>query len=247
METPHADVRSLEERAFNAWPALSTQLVDGWVLRFSAGYTKRANSVNALQPARPVSEIIDLARPLFARADLPLVVRLSPLAGPSADTVLAADGFRHLDETLVMTAPLDGSAGMDRSVLITPAPLKDWSDGFAAANAVPALHRATHDTMLASIRFPAAFATLVENGQAIAWGLAVLERGMVGLFDIVTAPAARRRGAGRRLVVSLLTWGHEMGATGAYLQVVATNHVALALYRDLGFSEAYRYHYRVSP
>lgn len=247
MNEAQAEIRSLEERAFNAWPALSTILVDGWVLRFSAGYTKRANSVNALRPTRPLADIVGIARPLFARSDLPLVIRLSPLAGSGADAELAAAGFRHLDETLVMAASLKERFSLDDSVRISPTPRHDWSEGFAMANAVPARHRTTHDAMLASIRFPAAFATLVENGRSIAWGLAVMERSMVGLFDIVTAPEARRKGAGRRLVTSLLAWGAENGATGAYLQVVAANAAAIPLYRDLGFTEAYRYHYRVAP
>ena len=47
---PAALVRALEERAFNAWPAHQTVFHRGWVLRLSGGYTKRANSVNALVP-----------------------------------------------------------------------------------------------------------------------------------------------------------------------------------------------------
>jgi len=41
-------VRRLEELAFAGWPALESRDVAGWRLRFSGGYTKRANSINAL-------------------------------------------------------------------------------------------------------------------------------------------------------------------------------------------------------
>src|SRR5258707_1036088 len=41
-------VRRLEELAFRGWPALETQDRAGWRLRFAGGYTKRANSINAL-------------------------------------------------------------------------------------------------------------------------------------------------------------------------------------------------------
>ena len=34
------------------------------------------------------------------------------------------------------------------------------------------------------------------------------------------------------------------GARVAWLQVEASNEVAVALYRSIGFVEAYRYHYR---
>lgn len=246
---PLAEVRGLEERAFNAWPALQTVLAGGWLLRFADGYTKRANSLNALAPHLRLDEIIDVAAPLYARAGLPLVVRLSPLAGPEADACLEARGFSRRDETIVMTAPCPpGTWTIDAAARLGSAPDATWSEGFAAANAVPPAHRHTHDRMLAAIRMPAAFASLDgEGGRPIAWGLGVAERGRIGLFDIVTDPAARRQGAGRRLVTSLLAWGQAQGATGAYLQVVATNAPAIALYEWLGFRECYRYHYRIAP
>ena len=43
-----ATVRRLEELAFRGWPALETRDRAGWRLRFAGGYTKRANSINAL-------------------------------------------------------------------------------------------------------------------------------------------------------------------------------------------------------
>ena len=242
-------VRGLEERAFNAWMPLETMLVDGWVFRFADGYTKRANSVNAWNPRMGARAAADMARPIYAARRLPLIFRLSPLAPRSADSELADDGFRDLDETEVMTAPLSAlqTGPVDPNFTISKAPDAIWSEGFAAANRVPDRHRKTHDAMLARVRNPVAFASLQINGRPLAYGLAVAERGYVGLFDIVTAPEARRQGAGRRLVLGLLDWGRRQGATQAYLQVVATNAPAIALYRDLNFSSVYRYHYRVSP
>lgn len=240
-------IRGLEERAFNAWPALSTVLASGWVLRFAAGYTKRANSLNALAPECSLVEILPFAEGLYAAAGLPMTVRLSPLADADADGYLAARGFRRLDETIVMTAPLAAGLAVDSASKIAATPTPQWSTAIAMANAVPGPRQAIHDAMLAAIRSPAAFASITEHGEAAAWGIAVAERGMVGLFDIVTDPSRRRQGIGRRLVTSLLAFGAAQGAKSAYLQVVATNLSAIALYRDLGFGEAYRYHYRQLP
>lgn len=238
-------IRALEERAFNAWPALQTVFCDGWVFRVSGGYTKRANSANALAPTGAFRTVLRDAERFYAGQGQPTIFRLSPLAGPEPDEVLGGLGFRVIDETMVMVADLGADAAADRAVTIARTPDEAWRHGFAEANAVAADKRGIHDQMLAAIRLPAAFATLSEDGQALAYGLAVAERGMVGLFDIVTMPAARRRGAGRRLVASLLAWGRSKGATRAYLQVVAANTPAVALYEKFGFGEAYRYHYRV--
>ena len=243
----HALIRSLEERAFNAWPALQTVFCDGWVFRLSGGYTKRANSANALAPTGAFPVVLRAAEAFYAAQALPTIFRLSPLAGAEPDAVLDAAGFRAIDETRVMVADLAADAALDPDVTIARMPDEAWRHGFAEANAVAPEKRGTHDQVLAAIKLPAAFATLSENGKVLAYGLAVAERGMIGLFDIVTRPAARRRGAGRRLVASLLAWGRSEGATQAYLQVVATNAPAIALYEGFGFREAYRYHYRVRP
>src|SRR5437660_1357047 len=42
-------VRTVEERAANAWPAETVQAVDGWRLRYADGVTRRANSVMATE------------------------------------------------------------------------------------------------------------------------------------------------------------------------------------------------------
>jgi N-acetylglutamate synthase len=240
-------IRSLEERAFNAWPALQNVFCDGWVFRVSGGYTKRANSANALAPTGSFPAVLRAAEAFYAAQHLPTIFRLSPLAGPEPDSVLDGKGFRAIDETIVMVADLDADATAVAGVAIAAIPDAAWRQGFADANAVAPAKRGVHDRMLAAITLPAAFATLSEDGQPLAYGLAVVERGMVGLFDIVTVPAARRRGAGRRLVASLVAWGWSKGAAAAYLQVVATNAPAIALYEKFGFREAYRYHYRVRP
>ena len=246
-------VRGLEERAFNAWPALQTVVMDGWVLRFAHGYTKRANSVNAWHPSVDAGHVAMTAAPLYTVQGLQLVFRLSPLAGSGAEADLAARGFTRADETIVMTTQLGanarnvsaGSIGTD--VTIAAHPTSEWLAGFADANSVPVQHHTTLSAMLAGLRLPAAFATLTLNGAPVGYGMAVVERGMVGLFDIVTDAAARRKGVGLRVVNALLAWGQAQGATQAYLQVVADNTPALRLYCALGFTEAYRYHYRIAP
>lgn len=241
-------LRALEERAFNAWPAHQTVLHQGWVFRLSGGYTKRANSVNALEPGAPFSGVREAAETLYARHGLPAVFRLSPLAPPDADDELAAAGYAHFDPSLVLHRPLapGGLALPDGNTLVSAAPSDAWLDGFAAANGVAAHHRRLHRSMLESIAHPAAYALQHDDqGRAVGFGLAVLERGAVGLFDLAVASTHRGGGRGRALVQALLHWAVQAGATSAYLQVRAQNAVALRLYEGMGFRVAYGYHYRV--
>lgn len=238
-------VRAIEERAFNAWPAFHSLLADGWLFRFAAGATKRANSVNAVAPGGHFEDTLRFAETLFAAAGLPPIFRLSPLAGNAPDRLLAERGYRRIDPCLVMTGPTATVA--DPAVDISEVLDDAWLAGFAEANRIPPQALGIHRRILDSIVLPKAFAVLRESGQDVAFGVAVAERGMVGLFDIATLPEARRRGFGRRLVQSLLAWGHRHGAGEAYLQVVAANDAAASLYRQLGFQDCYGYHYRVGP
>ena len=237
-------IRAFEERSFNAWPALETIAVGGWIFRLSGGFTKRANSVNATRFAASFDGVRQQAEELYARHNLPAIFRLSPLAAPDADRELEAAGYAVFDPSFVLVAPLSES-GVDGDVEIEPVPSRNWLDGYAAANDVGPAKRPIHDRMVSSIAMPAAFATLRADGRAIGFGLAVCERGAVGLFDIVIAPPERGGGKGRALTGALLRWGRRNGADSAYLQVRQQNEIARKLYAGLGFREAYRYHYRV--
>jgi ribosomal protein S18 acetylase RimI-like enzyme len=81
----------------------------------------------------------------------------------------------------------------------------------------------------------------------VATGLAILEDGAVGLFDIVTHAGHRRQGLARDIVAGLLARACERGARHAYLQVDRDNTPARRLYAQFGFTERYLYAYRGRP
>jgi ribosomal protein S18 acetylase RimI-like enzyme len=240
-------VEALEKRLFNAWPALETLCLDGWLLRFARGYSKRANAASPAAPGASLdAEAIHYAAQLYRDQKINPVFRLTPLAAPDADTALSDAGFELFDESLCLTAPLAlGLGRADRRVVIAPRVTQAWVEAAAASYGGDKADHSALGEIVARIRPRAAFATLVEDGAELAWGLAVVERGYVGLFDIVVAAQARGRGLGRALVTTLMGWGHGEGAHSAYLQVRESNTVALSLYAALGFSESYRYTHRV--
>jgi ribosomal protein S18 acetylase RimI-like enzyme len=251
------DVLALEERGFNAWPAPRNVYFGGWVFRLGGGYTKRANSANSLggrqemraesinawTPARDFAEVMAEAERFYATNGQPTIFRLTPLAGPDVDPLLAAAGYEALDPSTVMTAPLD-AACPDPRVELEPRPTPAWLNGIAAAQGVAPSHRLIHDRIVQAIALPTVVATARIGGNAAGFGLAVLDRGAVGLFDIVVRPEFRGVGLGRALTCALMALGRAEGAKAAYLQVFDANLVARGLYERLGFRAAYAYHYR---
>ncbi|MNI69139.1 ribosomal-protein-alanine N-acetyltransferase [compost metagenome] len=99
--------------------------------------------------------------------------------------------------------------------------------------------------ILSNIKTKKGFISLYDEGKVVACGLGVIERAYIGLYDIVTDIKYRNRGFGEQLLLNLLTWGRENGAKYSYLAVVMNNKPALKLYSKLGYTEAYKYWYRV--
>ncbi len=244
----------LEEASLNAWPALQQHLLEGWLLRFAGGYSKRANSVNALYGTpttdRAIEARISLCEAHYARQGLPAIFRITPFVQPDdLDGRLVARGYRRIDTTHVQTLDLsrrDGvpaDAARQGATRLVALSLDEWLTQVAAFSGKPSplLQRAILNAILPDH----ILGCLQHNGRVVACGLAVAEPPYVGLFSLITAPALRRRGYGRALVGALASWGRQRDATHAYLQVQESNPVAMNLYDKLGFQEAYAYWYRV--
>ena len=229
-------------------------MLDGWVLRFTRGFTKRANSVTPLYPpAQPPAEKIRYCENLYAREGLRTVFRMTTVSEENGlDDLLAARGYECIDPTQVLHRSL-ATGEFDVAGAFSVVPVASFLATYAnvqerphidarSARSASELHRA----ILRAIRSETVFGSIIEDGEPAACGMAVVEREVVGLFDIVVHPECRRRGHGRALVESLLKHAAEKGARTAYLQVLNDNIAAQTLYMALGFEPLYEYRYRVS-
>jgi ribosomal protein S18 acetylase RimI-like enzyme len=243
------NARHIEEAALNAWPALQTLIYDGWLLRFANGYTKRANSATPLYPgSRSLEEKIAYCEKLYRQQRQPAIFRLPSFVEgvDELDGVLDAKGYQRLDETLVQVSDLEWAAYTQSERAYDMLYADHWLPAYHDM-AQERLDSDAHERILRAIMSPTCYLTVMD-GQTVACGLGVCERGYVGLFDIVTDAAHRRQGYGEEVVSSLLAWGQEVhDARYAYLQVMADNAPAISLYAKFGFETSYRYWYRVKP
>jgi N-acetylglutamate synthase len=232
-------VRMAEERLVNVWPAPSTLLMDGWVVRFGHGYSSRANSASAVIPgARLSDDLIAVIERLYTEAGLVPCVRVTPLADPSVEPVLLGRGYSLKDQSRMMIAdlPLD-TAAADSRITLEGAASRRWLAGVTAREQ-PSKRSPDHLlAIVGQLRVPAAFATLEIDGEAVGFAMAAIDRGWAEIGSVMLDTAHRGKGLGRATVSALLAWAAREGASRAFLQVDASNTVAISLYRNLGFSD----------
>ena len=255
---PAADVLALQRIAARGWPAVEQEALGAWTLRASAGFTRRANSVQALgDPGLPLPQALEAVRRWYAARDLPVWFEVTR---PGSPQDLAAElerlGAAH-SPTLVRTAPLTalarpgggrpGAAPADGWGRVRLSRTADaaWMSLYRRVTGGPGVEEAARAVLHGG---PSVwFATVPGDGGPLAIGRCVVDGDWAGFGAVEVAPAARRQGLARALMAVLAARAAEEGATGAYLQVEAGNDAAIALYDGLGFTTSHTYHYARLP
>ena len=221
------EIRNLEHAAALGWPGTEQQWLDGWLLRYGLGSTRRANSAVPLRFTSH-AEIVATAH-WYASRGIPALIS-------APDRLFRVPEGVPVDaENLVMASDLSGAAPASGLVL-SDRPSESWR----AVNRrdVP------DDVLTAVVDGDVVFGELA--GAAV--GRAVVTEApdgtrWVGLSSVHVSEDARRRGLARALCAGLLDWARGRGATRAYVQVVSENTAAQALYESMGFVVHHRSRY----
>ncbi|HEX2949129.1 MAG TPA: GNAT family N-acetyltransferase [Armatimonadota bacterium] len=211
------------------------------------GYTRRANSISPLFPgSKDVAAKIAWCEEQYAAQGLPTVFKLMATAQQTGlDTILEQQGYSLEDESQVWSAPL-AELRIDKpgphAVIL---PVEEWFSHYAAITGQPTETQHWHRQILQAIVPAICPMAIMRDGRPAAVGLGVLERGMVGLYDVVTDKSYRRQGIATQLISAIVSWAATHGAHGTYLQVMPGNMPAQTLYAKLGYRLCYQYWYRV--
>jgi len=221
------DIRNLEHAAALGWPGVEHEWINGWLLRFGHGVTRRANSAVPLLPT-PGEHLDAIADWYAARGAQAL------LAVP--DRLFRLPSHRPTDGENVVMARQLADGDVSASVSSTPRPDDAWLR--LHPRQVPV------DVLTAVVDGVVAFGTLEDAAVGrVAVTVAPDGTRWAGLSSVHVAEDARRRGLARTLCEGLLGWAFEHGATRAYVQVLADNAPATQLYLSLGFGEHHRSRY----
>lgn len=222
------DIRNLEYAAAMAWPGVEQHWTGGWLLRYGHGSTRRANSAVPLQARGDMAALPAIVDWYAARGVAPL------LAVP--DRLFRVPPGVPVDgENVVMTTVL-GPAASTAGVQLAARPDERWRS--INPREVPV------DVLTAVIDGEVVFATLADAAVGRA-AVTTAPDGTrwVGLSAVHVAEAHRRRGYARHVCDALLAWGAQRGATRGYVQVLADNAAAIALYESMGMRTQHRVRY----
>ena len=167
--------------------------------------------------------------------DLPWSVFSAAEPSPGLRAAAAAAGLTGEHRAPVLTRPAGPVPPTPDGVVVRavgPGDRKPYVDLLAAGFEAP---REIFDALMTEslMGAPGVTSYLIEaHGEPVATGFGVLAEGLVGIFNVATPPAFRRRGYGRVATEAALREGFAAGATGAYL---LPSEMGLPLYRAMGF------------
>ncbi len=218
------------------WPAIVSEPLGEWELRWAAGFTGRANSVAVHgDPGMPMPDAIGTVEEFYAdRGSTPLVQvvtgSLHERAFLDAGWVEPTDGHPG---ALVQVADLAPSYSADPEAHVASCADDAWLALYARAD--------DPDVARAVLEGPATVGFVAIADVAI--GRVVVTGEWAGVAAVEVRPDVRRRGLATRVVTTALAWAVEHGADKAYLQTMRDNAGALALYSPFGFVDHHDYRY----
>ncbi|WP_243399792.1 GNAT family N-acetyltransferase [Arthrobacter glacialis] len=243
---------ALEVLMNEAWPAPEAMDRDGWVLRSASSVTQRANSVWPRQAPADLAVALRDTVSWYATRRQPVIFQVTHRPENRAlEQLLDLQRYSRQSETLIMTAvgSVNGAPATPAGITLTlsGAPSKEWIelwwriDGRGAA-----AEREVARGILTGI--PSLYASAVNgDGMVVGTGRVTLLNGWAGIYCMSVHPGFRRQGIAASILRQLLDAAHERGTAQAWLLVTAANAGAHALYKQGGFREVGRYHYRQAP
>lgn len=242
----------IEEIMLNAFPAIRQEVYDGWLLRFSGGYTYRANCICPLYPSEyDLEQKIARCEERYRYMHMPVVYKLSHIIPGNLDALLEERGYpivKHVDVLCRSLTDWQGFSMEDAPYPLTVSRQMDdaWLDGVNRLIHIPVPYMEDiQKRIFRKINPPYFCVSAKDGGRIVATGLGVLERGYIGLYAIHVDKSYRRQGLALALCGEIIRQGKAAGASKVHLQVRHGNVGAFCLYDKLALKKVYTHWFRM--
>ncbi|MFJ4902289.1 GNAT family N-acetyltransferase [Streptomyces sp. NPDC088727] len=245
---PAASFGELARVCARAWQPVESEPLGDWLLRASAGFTRRANSVLPLgDPGVPLGTALARVRQWYAdRGLVPYVQTATGAEGTQEELCAALEsaGWRRevtAEVRIAALAPIGDLAAEVSRVRLSRAVDAAWLSRYQRFESPGPEVRA----VLGSGR-SVWFATVPGDGgdaAPAAIGRCVVDGRWAGFMAVEVAPEHRRRGLATAVMTALARQAMDEGASAGWLQVETENEGARALYDGMGFATHHRYHH----
>ena len=248
------DDRSIDLAFAAAWPAAESVADEGWLLRASAGVTRRANSALALGAIGDVDERLAGLERWYRERGLVPRVQVVPSSPAGLAGILSERGWAIGDGACVLmeSAPVTRGARARRpawALAAADAPSDAWVEVWWEVSPRGGAVELDHAlAILGRVPVPRRFVVAsAPDGCPVGSALGVLVGETLVLESVATRGFARRQGVCRALTVSLVEWAVRGGGRRAVLTVERDNLGGVAAWERLGFRERSGWTYAVAP
>ncbi|SEQ91554.1 Ribosomal protein S18 acetylase RimI [Lachnospiraceae bacterium NE2001] len=257
-------IRYLEKIAADGHKALEIEEYKDLELRFSKGYTSRANSIRLMSD--PIEEIdseveekLAYAEAEYAKRGLPTIFKLTD-ADKTFSDYLESRGYTVNQPTDVMMLTLNGAdyllkvsenvKNMVNSIVSIPGDVnlgttpEDWFEPyFEFEEMTDKTQQELCKLVHSNVTIDKTYIKILQEGRVVAVASLATEDGYSLLHNVVVDPTFRGQGLGKKLCYTAISASKSQEADYSYLQVIESNEVALNLYKKLGYEKLYTYWY----
>ena len=240
------EIRDIELMLMRTWPALDEKRYDGWILRFSEGYTKRSNCINPLYESYfELEEKYEYCKKIYEEKKLPIVYKIIDTeVSIVVDEFLKNKGLEKRDMVTVKEIELTNVNYNLKNINVSWGFNKEWYDFYVKENKLNKQEENIFKELLQKNDKNNMYVYKLEENEIIAVAMGVVEKNKIGIFNVYVKDTYRKKGYATEILEGLLVEARKINVEKAYLQVMETNEKALNLYRKMGFVPKYRTWYR---
>ncbi len=232
-------IRFWEEVAANTMPSFAHVVYDGWLLRFTQGYSRHNNSVWPLYAGKlPLAEKLAFCEAQYQAQGSTCGFRLAGLPEQEApEALLVERGYGRANPNLIMVRSYIDGPDVD----ITELARDEWLETIYRIRPGDLAIQAWKREVYQRLALPSHYVVVEREGTICGYGRSLRQGDILTVMDLWVQPDYRRQGVATQIAYALIQLGRRHGVTMASVGVNEDNDGARQLYERLDFANRYLY------